>query len=253
MIRWKQRDIHEKREARKLKLAKLNSERELNGVLRPRIQAVVRGVEEGGWGHYRAVQRRLQEQPSPDKPNTGAPNQPTYDMMLGQLLGDVWKEAACLVDGAEVRGGEVVKEGKKVDSEPTWASEAAVPEGKAETMARYLKERLSWHVAELDRRDEEVKKEIAEEEHEQKKKITSEDIKEGWSATSVVKPKPSPLENAKPSPLDKKAATQTIEVLNPGVVSEAIDSADDRPPNLLTTMTSTSPSRTQPDLSPPSP
>lgn len=216
MIRWKQRDIHEKREARKLKIAQLHSEIELNKVLRPRIQSVTKGVEENGVSHYRAVQRRLKEQPSPDKPNTGAPNQPTYDMMLGQLLGDVWKEAAYLVDGAKVQGAAVMWGGKKVDDktpELDWASEATVPESKASRMAEELRKRLDWHVAELDRRDKEVQKEIEQEEAEQKKRITSEDIREGWSSSSVSKAKEGPLDKPKPKQKEKE---ETIEVLNPG-------------------------------------
>ncbi|RSH90130.1 hsp90 co-chaperone Cdc37 [Saitozyma podzolica] len=211
MIRWKQRDIHEKREARKLKITQLHSEIELNKVLRPRIQSVTKGVEENGVAHYRAVQRRLKEQPSPDKPNTGAPNQPTYDMMLGQLLGDVWKEAAYLVDGAKVQGAAVMWEGKKVDDktpELDWASEATVPESKASRMAEELRKRLDWHIAELDRRDKEVQKEIEQEEAEQKKRITSEDIREGWSSSSVSKAKEGPLDKPKPKQKEKE---ETIE------------------------------------------
>jgi cell division cycle protein 37 len=195
MIRWKQRDIHEKREARKLKITQLHSEIELNKVLRPRIQSVTKGVQENGVAHYRAVQRRLKEQPSPDKPNTGAPNQPTYDMMLGQLLGDVWKE----VDDKT--------------PELDWASEATVPESKASRMAEELRKRLDWHIAELDRRDKEVQKEIEQEEAEQKKRITSEDIREGWSSSSVSKAKEGPLDKPKPKQKEKE---ETIEVLNPG-------------------------------------
>lgn len=216
IFRWKQRDIHEKREARKLNIAKLNSELSLNNVLRPRIQSVLEGTRSKGVDHYRAVQRRLREAPSPEKPNTGAPNQPTYDMMMTQLLSDVWREAAYIVDGARVNGAEVVHDGKKIDDKtslPSWA-EGALPDGKIQSQQVAVEERLSWHLKELDRRDEEVKKELEKEEGEQKKKITSDDIKDGWSASSVVKPKASPLDD-KPKP-KKVEKTETIEVLNPG-------------------------------------
>lgn len=39
-IRWKQRDIHEKREQRKMQLAGLRAERETNGTLGPMIDEV---------------------------------------------------------------------------------------------------------------------------------------------------------------------------------------------------------------------
>lgn len=223
MIRWKQRDIHEKREARKLKIAKLRSELSLNAVLRPRIEAVASGVREKGVGHYRSVQRRIKEQPSGEKPDTDAANQPTYDMMLGQLLEDVWRDAAILLDGGrvEANGTIVTADGKPLDNRttplPSWAEEAMPPESKTAGMAEQLQKRLEWHVAELDRRDKEVQKEIEQEEQEQKKKITSDDIREGWTATSVAKAKENPLED-KPKPKAKgKEKVETIEVLNPGV------------------------------------
>ncbi|ODN75280.1 hypothetical protein L202_06464 [Cryptococcus amylolentus CBS 6039] len=191
MIRWKQRDIHEKREQRKLQIAKFNSELSLNGVLRPRIEAIITGLSANGFDHYRAVQRRIKEAPSDEKPQTGAPNQPTYDMMLGQLLED-------------------------------WAT-GEIPQGKKEALKEVLEERLKWNVDELVRRDAEVKKEIEKEEAEMRKKITSDDIHEGWDKSTVnpakqgvwdEKPKP------KRAPAQKKE--QTIEVLNPKASSSAL-------------------------------
>jgi cell division cycle protein 37 len=215
---WKQRDIHEKREQRKLHIAKLHSEIALNAVLRPRIQSVLDGTRSKGLDHYRAVQRRVKESPSDEKPATGAPNQPTYDMMLGQLLGDVFKEGTYMVDGAVASGWEVKVDGKKVDDKtplPSWA-EGVVPDNKVQALQHALESRLEWHLAELDRRDADVKKEIEQEEAEQKKKITSEGIKEGWSATSVAAPKPSPLDDKPKTKTKQKEKTETIEVLNPG-------------------------------------
>lgn len=220
MIRWRQRDIHEKREQRRLQIAKLNSELALNGVLRPRIVTILDGVKTKGVSHYRAVQRRIKEQPSSEKPATGAPNQPTYDMMMGQLLSDVWREAAWLVDGdAKVENGVVMKGGKKVDeksSEPAWANEASVPDNKAEVMAQGLAERLEWHVKALDKRDADVRAELKKEEEETKKKITSDDIHDGWSSSSVNKAAPGPLDKPKAKPSSTKESVQEIEVLNPG-------------------------------------
>lgn len=223
MIRWKQRDIHEKREQRKLLIAKLKSELDLNNVLRPRIESVINGVEEKGVDHYRAVQRRIKEQPSPEKPATTAPNQPTYDMMIGQLLGDLWREAAWLVDGdAKVVDGTVLINGKKVDEksgEPDWSKEATIPEAKREMMAQALVERLKYHYQLLFTRDDEVRKEITKEEAEQNRKITSEGLHEGFSSSSLSKGVPSPLEKPKPKPAQQKGTVEEIEVLNPGAVS----------------------------------
>lgn len=261
MIRWKQRDIHEKREQRKLHIAKLKSELELNGVLRPRIESVVTGVQDKGVPHFRAVQRRIKEQPSDEKPATNAPNQPTYDMMLGQLLGDVWREAAWLVDGdAKVVSGVVTKDGKKVDDttgEPSWANEATVPEGKAEVMAQALVERLKFHLKELDNRDKEVRQEIEKEEADMAKKITSDGIHEGWSSTVINKDGPSPLDKekaakaAKAKAAPKKEVVEEIEVLNPGAsVSATFEIQADGSPRarLHRLMTTTTSRRSDPSL-----
>jgi cell division cycle protein 37 len=139
-------------------------------------------------------------------------------------LGDTWREAAWVVEGAKVEAGVVKKDGKKVDEstgQPKWADEHLPPDGKVEKMGSVLAERLEWHLKELAKRDGEVEKEIAKEEAEQKKKITSEDITEGFSATSHVKGSaPSPIENKGiKEPKKSKKKEEVIEVLNPGAVS----------------------------------
>ncbi|KAK6904112.1 hypothetical protein I203_107627 [Kwoniella mangroviensis CBS 8507] len=223
MIRWKQRDIHEKREARKLQIAKYKSELSLNSVLRPRIEVIIKGVADKGLDHYRSVQRRLKENPSDEKPNTGSPNQPTYDMMISQLLSDVYRESSFIVDGAQIsRDGQVLdKVGKVINGTsehkiPEWANEMNIPEQKRKGLEIALEQRLNWHIQELDKRDKVVKDELEKEEKEQAKKITSEGIHDGWSKSMVNKPKPSPLDD-KPKILKsiEKEKTETIEVLNP--------------------------------------
>ncbi|KAE8540392.1 hypothetical protein D1P53_003337 [Cryptococcus gattii VGV] len=210
-------------DSRKLLISKLKSELSLNSVLRPRIETIISGLSSSGLGHYRAVQRRMKEDPSPEKPATDAPNQPTYDMMLSQLLSDVFREGAWLVEGGKVEGNSVIYNGKKVDDNtglPDWAT-AEVPEGKKERLAEKLEQRLKWHVSELNRRDEQVKKEIEKEEGELKKKITSEDIHEGWSSSKIAPPKPS-VWDEKPKPKSTKTEkVETIEVLNPKASSSA--------------------------------
>ena len=144
--------------------------------------------------------------------------------MLGQLLGDVYRDAGFIVDGATVQGGKIMWESKVVDDktpERSWSTET-VPDGKLDGMKAALIQRLSFHIDELDKRDKDIAGEIQKEEGEQKKKITSEDIRDGWSKSSVVAPKPSPLEdrpNAGASSKGKgkaKEKVETIEVLNPG-------------------------------------
>lgn len=214
-----------------MKIAKLQFELSLNAVLRPRIQTVVEGVSSKGVGYYRSVQRRIKETPSDEKPSTGAANQPTYDMMMGQLLGDVFREGCWLVQGEGTtigQNGEVLKDGVKVDEktgEPDWST-GEIPENRKEVLGKALEERLRWHLKELDKRDKEVKVEIETEEREEKKKITSDDMKEGWSTSSITKPAPSVIDDKpKPAPQPKKKAaqkTESIEVLNPGAAVSVI-------------------------------
>ena len=137
-------------------------------------------------------------------------------MMIGQLLGDVFREGCWIMEGAQVTNGRVMREGKVVDeksSEPSWST-GEIPENKKEGLKVVLEERLDWHLKELDRRDKEVKVEIETEEAENKKKITSEDMTEGWNTSSVTKAQASVIDD---KPKVKKAQKeQTIEVLNPG-------------------------------------
>ncbi|WWC87272.1 uncharacterized protein L201_002160 [Kwoniella dendrophila CBS 6074] len=227
MIRWKQRDIHEKREARKLQIAKLKSELELNSVLRPRIESIKKGVSEKGIDHFRSVQRRIKEQPSDEKPNTGSPNQPTYDQMISQLLSDLFAESCLIIDDrAKITSEGLVLDklnNKPVNDNtvlPDWSQERDIPESKKKGLELILEERLNFHLKELSKRDEIVKKEIEKEELEQSRKITSEGIHDGFSQSSVNKAKPSPLDD-KPKLPKKKETTETIEVLNPKAVEQS--------------------------------
>jgi cell division cycle protein 37 len=139
-------------------------------------------------------------------------------MMIGQLLGDVFREGCWIIEGASVTNGRVVKDGKPIDEksgEPSWST-GEIPENKKEGLKVVLEERLAWHLKELDRRDKEVKKEIETEEAENKKKITSEDMTEGWDTSSITKAQASVIDDKPKVVKPKPVKEQTIEVLNPG-------------------------------------
>lgn len=108
---------------------------------------------------YSALVSKLTNEPSPDKPKTNAPNQPTYDVMLLHLLEQVSKEA---------------KEQSKAGDEP-------------DKVAARLAERLDFHNAQLDSRTAECERLIKELEEEAKRKITSDDIHDGFD--SGVRPR----------------------------------------------------------------
>ncbi|KAI6114206.1 hypothetical protein F5141DRAFT_1195194 [Pisolithus sp. B1] len=195
LIRWKQRDIHEKREARKLRIAALQAEIACNNVLAPRLRRIrerlageanadetqttewaedsedVRSLS--GLPLFQHLVERLQTSPSPAKPPTNARDQVTYDAMVLSLLLQIYDETK---------------------AHPNDEREKAILSCLDRHISQYAK---------------------------QKKHITSEDIKEGWES----KPAPPPIKGA-PSETPKKTATTTTttttyEVLNPGASSSA--------------------------------
>ncbi|KAG1770872.1 Cdc37 N terminal kinase binding-domain-containing protein [Suillus placidus] len=192
LIRWKQRDIHEKRETRKLKISALGAEIACNGVLSPRLHSVraTLGSADGGLKYFQQLVEKLQTQPSPEAPPTNAKDQPTYDAMMLSLLMQVW-------DGAK--------------SLPADEREAAVLSG------------LDKHIKQLTDHTKKLEKDLVDEENEQRKHITSEDIHEGFeSKYTPAKPPPPPVKNAKiDAPTKAKTKTTEFEVLNPAASSSS--------------------------------
>lgn len=191
LIRWKQRDIHEKRETRKMKISALRAEIACNGVLSPRLHSIraTLGSADGGLKYFQQLVEKLQTQPSPEAPPTNAKDQPTYDAMILSLLLQVW-------DGAK--------------SLPADEREAAVLSG------------LDKHIKQLTDHTKQLEKDLVDEENEQRKHITSEDIHEGFeSKYTPAKPPPPPVKNAKIDAPTKTKTTKTteFEVLNPAASS----------------------------------
>ncbi|KAG1745957.1 Cdc37 N terminal kinase binding-domain-containing protein [Suillus paluster] len=188
LIRWKQRDIHEKRETRKVKISALHAEIACNGILAPRLRDARSRLAsaDGGLKYFQQLVERLQTSPSPEAPPTNAKDQPTYDAMMLSLLLQIW-------DGAK--------------SLPADEREAAVLSG------------LDKHIKALTEHTTKLEKDLAEEENEQKKHITSEDIHEGFESKYIpAKPAPPPVKNAKID-VPKKTTTTEFEVLNPAASS----------------------------------
>jgi len=152
---WKQRDIHEKREARKIHIQGLNAEIACNSVLSPRLQDIQAklSADPSPLTYISNLVDQLQTNPSPDAPPTNAPGQPTYDAMVLTLLLQVSEEA------------------KKV----------AGDKGEDAVSAK-IKEGLAKHLVQLAEHTEKLKKDLVEEENEQKKHITSEDMHDGFDS-----------------------------------------------------------------------
>ncbi|KAJ9106762.1 hypothetical protein QFC19_003075 [Naganishia cerealis] len=194
MINWKQRDIHEQREMRKQRIANYHAEVALNNVLIPRVVELRNRVKEAGRSAYSKEVARLKENPSDAKPPTGHAKQPTYDEMMLHMLLKIWEE--CKEELGKKYGGKGADEA----GEEKWTE--ALVQG------------LIKHEDGLKERSEECEQLAKKEEEEQKRKITSEDVKEGWSSSHINKITPTPLDDIKPKPTAKSA--QNIEVLNPG-------------------------------------
>ncbi|KAG8871476.1 hsp90 co-chaperone Cdc37 [Tulasnella sp. 331] len=178
LVRWKQRDIHEKREAQKRRIAEYELIIATNETLIPRLRTIHKEVEDGGPEKYSSIVERLRAQPSPDKPKGGTV---PYDQMLSDVLMKIR-------DDLKAKG---------------------VDKPDASTLAGAIKE----HMDKLTIADNEAKDALQDELTEKKKKITSDDIHEGFSASSVTKeppPEPATPKNAKAT--SKKTE---IEVLNP--------------------------------------
>lgn len=184
LVRWKQRDIHEKREQRKFKIAQYEQELKNNDALYPRLVSITEAVKQGGPPAYSSTVERLKSSPSPEAPG---PGQKKYDEMILDALMSVWEE--CKKEGLD---------------------------GKDDKLGDVLVAKLEDQKKQLLARQEFLKEEIEKEKEEQHKKITSEDIHEGFSSSSVNKAKdPEPISSSLSKPKSStKQKTTTIETLN---------------------------------------
>ncbi|KAI0031079.1 Cdc37 N terminal kinase binding-domain-containing protein [Vararia minispora EC-137] len=197
LIRWKQRDIHEKREARNFRIESLGVEIACNDVLLARLRAFLSSLSSPSPSvpvpvpkRFSNEVERLRANPSPEAPPSNAAQPVSYDEMVLRLLEAVGREAA---------------------------GDAPGPEN--EKLGERLVERLKGHIEKLSGVIEASKKEKAELEAEKKKHITMEDMKEGWESKYVpAKPEPEPIVKPKAT---KKETVTTMEVLNPSASSSS--------------------------------
>ncbi|KZT64914.1 hypothetical protein DAEQUDRAFT_769257 [Daedalea quercina L-15889] len=209
LVRWKQRDIREKRELRKRQIAQLEADISCNGVLQPRLRTIADEVAAQGPPWFSALIEKFQTSPSPDKPPTDAPEQKTYDEMLLSLLLQVWDEIKKTgVDPRDPRLGDALEAG------------------------------LRKHIKQMDEHQEKLKKELKQLQEEAKKKITSDDIHEGWeSHYQPPAPAPPPIKGAKvdpPKQIGKATATE-FEVINPKGVEAATETFKEATPSTTST------------------
>ncbi|KAG8697635.1 hsp90 co-chaperone Cdc37, partial [Ceratobasidium sp. 395] len=219
LIRWKQRDIHEKREQRKMRIHDLESKIALSKVLNPRIEKIIAEVQAGGKERFSAITEQLKVNPSLDKPAGNAPNQPTYDMMLHELMLQVW-------NGVKEAGG--------TPDDPNLTDKLIAG--------------LRDAIEKQNQDDIQNQKDLELEMKEQKKHITSDDLRDGFDSSTISQGTSSPDPTVVAQPLSKpKKKVETIEVLNPkgkskevetpAISTQADDDDDDEPlPELTPTL-----------------
>lgn len=169
LIRWKQRDIHEKRELRKQRIKAYRAEIDCNRVLAPRLDRI-RDRFEGSLGQsnpsqtqwaedseeacrltglpfYQHLVERLLTCPSSLAPPTNSKNQPTYDAMILSLLQQMHETVKSLPSDEQEKG---------------------------------LLNGLKHHIAQIAEHTLKLQHDLENELSEQQKHITSDDIKEGF-------------------------------------------------------------------------
>lgn len=221
LCRWKQRDIHEKREKRKHKIATLKAQIACNKVLLPRITEIANKLASSLDGvpttvYFTSLIDKLQTNPSPACPPGNDPNklEHTYDGMLLSLL-------KVVTEKAKIR---VSESGGVMESE------------KETRLAKELTTEMQMHVTQLGETIKNDENELENEEAEQKKKITMDDLHGGFESKVSRKlisvfwkdlshqyfqyvppqpaPQPVPFKGAEKKGKEKEKVT-TVEVLNP--------------------------------------
>ncbi|GAA5983108.1 hypothetical protein JCM10908_000158 [Rhodotorula pacifica] len=210
MIRWKQRDIHEKREQRKLKLEQFKHEVPMNDSLLNRIQQLEQGTREGGPKWVQNEVERLKANLGYDytQKQFAQGEQPSEDHMIVSLLSQVI---------SSVQKDEL-EQGKKDD---------------VEGRPKRLLDQLEWHRKRIEDRQVEIEKEKEEIDRESKKYITSEDIRTGWDSKTIVSSTPSaqpkpvvPSSSSSSSSTAPKKTTTTRETTVETLNSPAVQSAE---------------------------
>lgn len=150
-IKWKQRDIHEKREMRKIERSQLEAEERTNTDLTPELARLASSTRSEGASFYQRELARLVAGRA-ERGNKDGPDGPTLDDMLLSLLLQINQE-------------DKVKE------------KANSPE-----LGDVLVATLESHMKRLAERQETVHAKLKEMDEEDKRKITSDSLHDGWDS-----------------------------------------------------------------------
>ncbi|CDR99502.1 hypothetical protein [Sporisorium scitamineum] len=181
-IRWKQRDIHEKRDQRKAEKDALRAEIDTNNALAPRLDELVQHTKTEGSAYYSREVAKLSAGRQ-ERGNKDGPDGPTTDDMILSLLLQIQQQD-------NVKG----KTGDDLD--------------------QLLVSELEGHKQKLAARQTQINFELEQMEKEDSKKITSDGIREGWNSGYVAKAEPEPQPKPAADKGKKKAETILLSANN---------------------------------------
>lgn len=181
-IRWKQRDIHEKRDQRKAEKDAIKAEMDTNDALSPRLDELIASTKKQGSAYYSREVAKLSAGRQ-QRGNKDSPNGPTTDDMILSLLLQIQQHE-------NLQG----KTGNDLD-------EALLNE-------------LQRHREKLGARQTQIQFELEQMEKEDSKKITSDSIRDAWNSGYVAKAEPQPEVKRKSASKAEKKAETVIETLN---------------------------------------
>lgn len=175
-IRWKQRDIHEKREMRRIRRSQLEAEERTNADAAPVIAQMRDETQRNGLNYFtREVSRLTAGREA--RGNKDGPDGPTLDDICLSLFLQV---------GADDR--------VKTAEEPQ--------------RAERIVEVLNFHLNKIAERQKQIATELREMENEDQRKITTDDVREGWSTGGVTH------DSSEETPAARPQTVQHIETLN---------------------------------------
>ena len=185
-IRWKQRDIHEKREMRKIQRSHYEAEHRTNVAVAPILEELCKATEKEGSKFYSREVSRLSAGRQ-ERGNKDGPDGPTLDDIVLSLL-------------------------LQINEEEDVAKARETPQ-----LDQALANALKTHIYKLATRTKELETLLKEMDDEDRRKITSESLRDGWNSSHVTKSDDLPPQTQqKPS---GKTKVQHVETLNPGASS----------------------------------
>ncbi|KAE8264784.1 hypothetical protein A4X09_0g6861 [Tilletia walkeri] len=174
-IRWKQRDIHEKREQRKVQQEQLQAELKTNAALRPRLLDLKEELRISGAPSFKGEMERLTaERVAKGNKDSGANGGSSTDDLILKLLH--------IINDEPVVKAAAAKSAASAQAEETGPSSAASTSSPTDELTKVLAAQVDSHVSKLDARQSDINTQLKAIDEEESRKITTDGIREGWSS-----------------------------------------------------------------------